>query len=371
MFKSRKFISIATAVILAATTLTMTACNSTTKTTSSTASKSTIPYIAVVAKGFQSQYWQVVMQGAEKAATDYKVKITFDGPAAESDISDQVNMLNADIAKHPVAICLAALDTTSVSSQLAQCQQDKIPVIGFDSGVPNAPAGQIAATAATDNEKAAAIAADHMFADTTLLAEIKAATVAKPVVIGVLSQDATSASIIGRTKGFIDEMKTQIETISGFSGCVEVSGQATFNSSATNGAKVKIVVNVPPTTNATDLQNGAQALLGNKSLIALYASNQTTADAVDAATSDGSLLATTYKGLVVVGFDAGAGQKASVKNGLFLGSITQDPYTIGYDAVKLAYEAYKGQPVADIDTGAKWYDKTNMTESDIANLLYN
>lgn len=48
----------------------------------------------------------------------------------------------------------------------------------------------------------------------------------------------------------------------------------------------------------------------------------------------------------------------------------QDPYQIGYQSVKLAYKATQGRPVADADTGAKFYNATNMDQSDIAQLLY-
>jgi ribose transport system substrate-binding protein len=372
MLKARRIFSIATAAVLTLATLSMTACNKGPAATTSakTSGAGSKPYIAIVAKGFQFQYWQVVMQGAQKAAKELNVTITFDGPPSESDISTQVNMLNADLAKHPVAICLAALDTSAVKSQLAQAQTDKIPVIGFDSGVPDAPKGQIAATAATDSYKAAALAADKMFADASFLAKVKAATAASPVAIGVLSQDATSASVTQRTKGFLDEMKKNIEAIDGFSGAVEISGQANYNAPATSAAKVKLEVNVPPTTSATDLQNGAKTLLAAKGIIAIYGSNQGAADGILAASSDGSDFAGKFKGIVAVGFDAGKGQKKAVENGWFLGSITQDPFQIGYDSVQLAYKAYKGETVADMDTGAKWYDKTNMTSADIKDLLY-
>ena len=56
------------------------------------------------------------------------------------------------------------------------------------------------------------------------------------------------------------------------------------------------------------------------------------------ATADGSDLAKggRYDGLMVAGFDAGASQKNAVRNGWFIGSVTQDPYMIGYYAVELA-----------------------------------
>jgi ribose transport system substrate-binding protein len=89
-----------------------------------------------------------------------------------------------------------------------------------------------------------------------------------------------------------------------------------------------------------------------------------------AATNDGSELASEYSDVTVVGFDAGEAQKNAVRNDYFLGSITQDPYQIGYKAVELAYKAAQGQEVSDVDTGAKFYTDANMDDEDIAPLLY-
>ena len=330
------------------------------------------PYIAVIAKGFQFQYWQVVMQGAKKAADELGVEMTFEGPPSESDIDQQVNMLNSALAKKPVAIALAALDTKSVTTQLNQAKDANIKVVGFDSGVPNPPAGTIAATAATDSYKAAELAADKMFENQDFQAKLKAATTGNPVIVGVLSQDATSESIIQRTKGFVDKMKKNAEGLAG-AGTVDISGQTNYVEPASGEVKVKIIVKVPPTTSAKDIQSLAQSLLTQKGLIAIYGSNQGAADGILAASSDGSDFDKAkgkYKDIVAVGFDAGKGQKTAVSNGWFLGSITQDPFQIGYDSIQLAYKAYKGEAVADKDTGAKWYDKTNMGNDDIKELLY-
>ena len=330
------------------------------------------PYIAVISKGFQHQFWQTVMKGSQDAAAKYNVDMTFDGPPSESDISTQVDMLNSAISKNPQAIALAALDTNSVTSQLSDCLSKGIPVIGFDSGVPNAPAGSIAATASTNNENAGALGADSMFADPTFLAALKAATTDKPVIIGVQSQDATSASVVGRTTGFVNQMFKNVETL--FPGQVEVTGHDKFAKASTSGkAAVKINVIVPPTTNATDSQNASLTLLGMDNIIAIFASNEASVGGVLAATTDGSDLDRIngkYKHVTVVGFDAGKSQKAAVKNGWFLGSVTQDPYMIGYLAVELAYKAYKGETVADSDTGCKFYNAANMDQADIALLLY-
>lgn len=328
--------------------------------------------VQVLAKGFQHQFWQVVKKGAEAAAKDLGVgTMDFNGPEGESAIDTQVQMLNAMLAKNPNAICLAALDTESVKSQLTDAMGKKIPIIGFDSGVPDAPAGAIAATAATNNPAAAAIAADEMFKDATFLAALKAATADKPVVIAVLSQDATSASVTGRTQGFVDEMKKNAETL--FPNAVAITGHDKYKKDASSPAVVNILVQIPPTPNADDMKNGAQAILGTKDVIGIFCSNEGAVTGLLNSTNDGSDLDRTngkFKGITVAGFDAGKTQKAAVKSGAFLGSVTQDPFQIGYKAVSLAVDAANGKSVADVDTGAKWYNKDNMDQADIAQLLY-
>jgi ribose transport system substrate-binding protein len=42
-------------------------------------------------------------------------------------------------------------------AELQEAMNNNIPVIGFDSGVPNAPEGAIYATASTNNQNAAAL----------------------------------------------------------------------------------------------------------------------------------------------------------------------------------------------------------------------
>lgn len=380
MKSSKRILSMALAASILA--LSLVGCGSTTTPSTSTTPASTStaagssdtakPYIAVVSKGFQHQFWQTVKKGAEDAAAKYNVDMTFDGPPSESDINVQVDMINAAIAKKPKALALAVLDTESITQQITDTKAKGIPVIGFDSGVPNAPEGTIAATASTNNENAGALAADSMFADPTFLAALKAATPENPVTIGVQSQDATSASIVGRTTGFVNQMVKQAETL--FAGQVAVTGHEKFKKDATSGkAAVNIFVLVPPSSNATDSQNASQSLLNTKGLIAAYASNESSVNGILAATTDGKDLDRTngkFKNITVVGFDAGKAQKAAVKNGWFLGSVTQDPYMIGFLAVELAVKAINGEKVADSDTGCKFYNAANMDQADIAQLLY-
>lgn len=328
-------------------------------------------YIPVVSKGFQHQFWQVVMAGSQQAAKDLGVEINFVGPEGESAINDQVNMLKAEMTKNPSAIALAALDTQSIINELNECVGKKIPVIGFDSGVPEAPEGSIYANASTDNYAAASTAATEMMKDADFIAKITAATEDAPVRIGCLTQDATSASSTDRSRGFIDAMVTACEAI--HPGAVAVEGHSNFAKASANPAKVIVYDLIPPSADATDTKSGAQTLLGLENIIGLFCVNEGTVNGLLSATNDGSDLDREkgkYKDLLVAGYDAGATQKNAVRNRWFCGSITQDPFQIGYQAVALAKDAAEGKPVSDVDTGCKWYTADNMDEPDIAQLLY-
>jgi len=319
-------------------------------------------YIAVVSKGFQHQFWQAVKAGSDQAAIDLGVTVYFTGPEGESAVADQVNMINAELAKNPAALALAALDTQSVLSQLAEAQKSGIPVIGFDSGVPDAPAGQIAANASTNNDAAAALAADKMFE--VLKDQIAAATADAPAVITVLSQDVTSASITGRTRGFAVRMA---ELAGGVNSSVAIEGGYSAINKGDAGAAVKIVVVVGATADITDMTNAANGMLNTPNLIGVFCSNEGAVNGLLAAINAGSKVP---DGVKLVGFDAGSGQKGAIRSGVFMGSITQDPFQIGYKAVELAVKAAKGESVADVDTGARWYDASNIDDPDIALLVY-
>src|SRR6478735_11031313 len=90
------------------------------------------PYIPLVSKGFQHQFWQAVKLGAEQAAKTDNVKITFEGPETEAMVDKQIDMLSAALAKKPQALGFAALDSKAAIPLLKRAQNNKIPIIAFD-----------------------------------------------------------------------------------------------------------------------------------------------------------------------------------------------------------------------------------------------
>ena len=326
-------------------------------------------YIPVMAKGFQHQFWVAVKTGADAAAKDYDVDIYFNGPASETEIDAQVNMVKGEMAKNPKALALAALSTDAVKEILEEGASKNIPVIGFDSGVPDDTSGAVKATAATNNEAAAALAAEKFGEHEGLVAKMQAATSADPVVIGCISQDAVSASVTDRTTGFVNKMAEVAEKYQ--PGKVSIEGHTLWEKKVADPAII-IRVEISATTEATAVQTAATSLLGVKGLAAVFCSNEGAVTGFLAAVSDGEDLAEggRYADLVVAGFDAGAAQKNAVRQGWFYGSVTQDPYQIGYKAVEMAVKAANGEAVSDVDTGAQWYNADNIDDEMIALLVY-
>jgi ribose transport system substrate-binding protein len=314
--------------------------------------------IEIVAKGFQHDFWQAVLAGSKKAEAEFGVKTNFVGPEGEGAIAAQVEQLNNAINKNPNAICFAALDTSAALDAITMAQSKGIPIIGFDSGVPGAPEGAVLANAATDNYAAGALAAEKMYDKI----KDQLANPAGLVRIGVVSQEANSDSIVQRTAGFVEKMSELI----GEDKC-SVEGHDKF-ARKVDGVNIVMEVRIPAEVTDNAGKTEALALLNKDDLIAIYGSNEFAAKCIINANEGMNKLG---EGKVIaVGFDSGALQIDAIKTGAFYGSVTQDPVSIGYNAVKLAVEAAKGNAVSDVDTGCQWYNAENIEEPDIAACLY-
>ena len=325
----------------------------------------------IMVKSFQSSYWQAAVKGVEKAAKELGVKVHCDGPAAESDIADQVKMIDNAIEQKPDGIGLAACDATAVLPSMQKALEAKIPVVCFDAGVPKAPEGSVYATIVTNNGAAAAIAADKLFE--AVKDKIAAATADAKVRIGEVNQDAVAANIQERGLGFINRM---IELCTEAGKKVAVVGNEFFVGACSDKgdeatAEVIIEVAVPTETSVAASAPLAQNIMAKKDTIAIFGSNQVTAEGVISANDNLNVLsADPAKGIVAAGFDAGTPQKTAITNGVLLGAVTQSPLMMGYKTVYTLKDICDGKEVADIPMDGYWYDTTNMEAEDIAPNLY-
>ncbi|WP_077032823.1 ABC transporter substrate-binding protein [Pelomonas sp. KK5] len=284
-------------------------------------------YIPLISKGFQHQFWQAVKQGAEQAAAQYKVKVTFEGPETEAMVDKQIDMLSAALAKKPAAIGFAALDSQAATPLLKKAQAAKIPVIAFDSGVDS---DVPVTTATTDNKAAAALAADKM-----------AGLIGDEGEVALVVHDQTSRTGIDRRDGFVNQIKAK-------------------------HPKIKIV----------DVQYGAgdqlksteitkSILQAHPKLKGIFGANEGSAIGVVNGARE------TKRKIVIIGYDSGKQQKDAIMSGAMAGAITQNPVGIGFKTVEAAVKALKGEKLPKIiDTGFYWYDKSNIADPKIAAVLY-
>ena len=325
----------------------------------------------MMVKSFQSTYWDAAQEGMKKASKELGVDYKPQGPNSESDIADQVNMINTAIASNPVGLGLAACDTSSVTDALKTCAEKGIPVVTFDTGIADAPEGSVVCEVCTDNAQAGAVAAENMY--NSIKDVVKDAD--GQVVIGEVNQDATAQNIQQRGTGFINKM---IELLQADGKTVAVSGNEFYVNAAEGAdadakdADVVIQVAVPAQTTVELCSTEAQAILSQENCIAIFGSNQVSAEGVLAANANLNVLGSdpTNGDVVGVGFDAGSIIKAAVKDGTLVGAVTQSPLMMGYYAIYALTAAANGQKLEDVPTDGYWYDATNMEDEDIAPNLY-
>ena len=325
----------------------------------------------MMVKSFQSTYWDAAQEGMKKASKELGVDYKPQGPNSESDIADQVNLINTAIASNPVGLGLAACDTSSVTDALKTCAEKGIPVVTFDTGIADAPEGSVVCEVCTDNAQAGAVAAENMY--NSIKDVVKDAE--GQVVIGEVNQDATAQNIQQRGTGFINKM---IELLQADGKTVAVSGNEFYVNAAEGAdadakdADVVIQVAVPAQTTVELCSTEAQAILSQENCIAVFGSNQVSAEGVLAANANLNVLGSDPANgdVVGVGFDAGSIIKAAVKDGTFIGAVTQSPLMMGYYAIYALTAAANGQELQDVPTDGYWYDATNMEDEDIAPNLY-
>lgn len=323
----------------------------------------------IIVKSYQSSYWQAAVKGVDQKAAELGVTVTCTGPNAESDIADQVNMLNTAINNAPNGIGLAACDQSSVLDSLQQAKDAGIPVVCFDSGVPDAPAGSVVSTVATDNYAAGATAAENLYAGL----KDKIASATAPVRIGEVNQEATSESITMRGLGFIDKF-TELAKADGKT--VGVEGNEYYVNAAKDkgdaaSADIIIDVAVPAQTTVELCATEASAIMNKADLIGIFGSNQVAAEGILSANETLQILGSDPASTVLAaGFDAGTVIKAAVTDGTMYGAVTQSPLAMGMTTVEILVKAANGETVADVPTQGYWYNCDNINDDSIAPNLY-
>lgn len=312
--------------------------------------------IAVIAKGESHAFWQSVKAGAEAAAEEKGYDMTFRGPASESakDLPSQKEMLQTALSSNADGIVIGTIGE-GFTDMLAQAYDKDIPVVQFDSGVwekdikalDDMGKNPIVSHVATSNTLAAGLAAENFF---EAIKEDIAASDGN-YVVGIIQHDETQTGI-DRAGGFEEKFAELADA------------------DETTKGKYKIEKEVKP-GDADNAYKAALEALYEKGAKAIFMSNEGVVKQVsDAIAAAGGK----YDDVKFCGFDAGTKQIEWMKaesGAKLIGSVAQDSYQIGYDAVMQCINAIEGSTVEEkVDIAGAWWDATNVDEMKEKNLVY-
>jgi len=283
--------------------------------------------IAVIPKSFSHQFWLTVKAGAEQAGKELGVKIVWQGTAKETEIEQQINIVQDMINRGVSAIVLAASDANALIGIVETAVNKGIPVITIDSGVNS---DKPMSFVATDNVAGAKIAAETL-----------AKLIGEEGEVGLIPFVAGAATSEMRERGFKE----------GISAYPNIKLVSTLYSDS-NVAKAMDVTN--------DMLTSFPNIKG------IFAANESSAV--------GCAQAIRSKGkagqIKIVAFDAAEEEIQALKEGVIQALIVQNPFKMGYLGVKSAYDAIQGKPVEKrIDTGVTVVTPENMNEPEIQKIL--
>ncbi|NLF50389.1 MAG: ABC transporter substrate-binding protein [Leptolinea sp.] len=297
--------------------------------------------IAVIVKTGNSSFWQNVQTGAmdaqkELRAQTPKLSVTFLGAQSESNVNEQINIVESAIDRGVKAIVLAPSDTKALQPAVKKAKEAGIPVIIIDSKLDGDPS-QYVSFLATDNKAAGEACAE------ALIEGVKKATGKDTGKIAVMSYVAGVGSEVGRVGGFKDYIK----------------------------ANSKLEVVTTQYSNAdmpTALNQTTNVLQANPDLVGIFGANEPTAIGMGRAIEEAGLSGK----IVAIGFDGNSVLKEMVVDGTLNSIAVQSSYNMGFMGVKTAYDvAYAGKTVpAVVDTGFLLVTKDNVDSTEAKNVLY-
>lgn len=250
-------------------------------------------------------FWLAVKDGVEKAIEEKGIEVELvdiDANGDQSIMNDGIaNLLSSGVD----AILCAPADSNAVGSALEQCQQAGVPVINFDTPVPDAE--MVETIIASDNYNAGYVvgkdAAEKMDDGAKIL---------------VLHSPRASACV-QRYEGFVAALEesgkeyTEVNNLDG-QGATEVSMTLT-----------------------------ADALVADPDLQVIFAVNDPSAmgaiNAIQQATVE------LKNDIMVYGVDGNPDAKKLIKSGEMEGTGSQSPETLGYDSMMAAFDVLEGKEI--------------------------
>src|ERR1700758_4403543 len=290
------------------------------------------PTIPIIVKDTTSNYWQIVLAGARKAGKDLNVKVPELGAQSESDINGQISILENAVSEKPAAIVISPTQKAALGKPIDEAAK-KVKIIGIDSA---ADSKAFTSFLTTDNVQGGRIAADG------LAEAIKAKYGKAEGDVALITSIPGVGSLDQRAKGFKEEIAAKYPGL-------KLVADKVADGMATTALNIM-----------TDL------ITANPNLRGVFASNLIMAQGAGQAIAENKVA----DKIKLVGFDSDDKLVKLLSDGNIAALIVQDPYRRGYEGVKTALAASKGEKVpATVDTGVNTITKENMDSARSQELL--
>jgi ribose transport system substrate-binding protein len=292
----------------------------------------TKPTIPVIVKDTTLVYWQTVLAGARKAGQDLGADVRALGSQSESDASGQISVLEKAVASNPAAIVIAPAQFTLLGKPIDEAAK-KVKIIGIDSA---ADTKAWTSFLATDDVQAGRMAADALAnAMTRTYADTEGH-------VAIITASPVAASTDQSVTGFKEQVAKKYRALN-------VLPEKVVDAQAGSGLTImKDLVNADRDLRGVFVSN---VIIAEGASQVVY--NKESGDRIN---------------YVVFGSDDKLVK--SLQGGTIDALIVKDPFRMGYDAVKTALAASKGENVpTTIDTGANVITKANMNSARSQELL--
>ena len=285
--------------------------------------------IGVVPKATSHLFFMSVHAGVRDAERDLGVEVLWNGPREETEYSRQIEIVDSMVARHVDALAISATDHTALVAPVKRVIETGIPVTVFDSGMD---LKGIVTFVATDNYGAGVTAARK-------LAEL----VHGQGKVAELMHKPGGMSTGDRERGFDDTMAKEFPKIQVVDRRYGMADRAKSRDVAEN------ILTAHP-----DL-DGIFASAEANSLGAMQA--------IKARNMSGKIK--------LVTFDFSDEHVAALKDGTINVMLVQDPYRIGYEAVRSLVMKLNGQtPPQQMDLKARVIVKEDLDKPDVQALLF-
>ena len=284
----------------------------------------TKPTVAIIVKDTTSPYWQTVLAGARKAGQDLGINISELGAQSESDASGQIGMLEKAVASSPAAIVIAPVQFAALGRPIDEAAK-KVKIIGLESA---ADTRAMTSLVATDNMKVGRIAAEALAAAITkTYGDTEGNIVIITAMPGVAALDR-------RAEGFKEVLAAKYRALA-------------------------IVADKVADGKPTTVLDTMKDLIGKTAdLRGVFVSDLMMTQAVGQAVAGSK----SSDKINVVGVGADEKLVKLLQSDTIAGLVLEDPFRMGYEGVKTALAASKGEQVAaNVATGATLVTKANMS----------